>query len=172
MHDERSLEGFPDAGGFPALAVVRSRRPLAVVRDLVFRVRAKGTDVPADAGSIEVALCPAGKPSPAEPLGTPTEPVARAAAPLPSGTFDWRWVEVKLSAEAWRSAARAAAEQDAAEAAQARSDGLVLPASVRVVIRCRAGSGELRIDRAELSDAKTPAANLLPNGGFEETGGA
>lgn len=171
VHDERTLEGFPDAGGFPALAAVRSRRPLGVVRDLSFRVRVKGEGVPADAGSIEVALCPAGKPSPADPLGEPTEPVAAAAAPLPSGTFDWRWVEVKLPAEAWQSAAQAAAEKDAGEAAQAQAKGLVLPASVRVVIRYRAKSGELQIGRAELSDGATSAANLLPNGGFEEKGG-
>jgi hypothetical protein len=39
VNDEHKLEGFPDAGGFPSFAAVSSERPLALVRDLVFRVR-------------------------------------------------------------------------------------------------------------------------------------
>src|SRR4051812_18079231 len=46
VHDDRAREGFPDAGGFPGLRPVRSLVPLRLVRDLTFRVRLKGQDVP------------------------------------------------------------------------------------------------------------------------------
>ena len=159
VHDDRSLEGFPDAGGFPSLATVRSERPLAMVRDLTFRVRIKGNDVPDGGASIALALCPPGKPSSAEPLGTPTEPTAMAEAPLPHGSFDWSWVEVKLSAAAWKKAAETAAAKGAG--------GLPLPASVRVAVRYRAPRGEIEIARAELVAEPSSAPNLLENGGFE-----
>jgi hypothetical protein len=170
VHDDRAPKGFPDAGGFPSLAVVRSLRPLGVVRDLTFRVWVKGRDVPAGAATIAVALDSPGEPSPADPIGTPTAPVALAEVSLPSGTFDWRWVEVRLASGVWRQAAQALAEKDSAEGQQASAAGLALPASARVTIRYAAAAGEIEIERTELVEAGSPSPNLLSDGGFEEKG--
>src|SRR5262249_22766050 len=57
-HDDRKLEGFPDAGGFPVLRPQRSRAPLRLVRDLRFRVHLKGSDLAANAGALEIGLAP------------------------------------------------------------------------------------------------------------------
>ena len=101
VHDDRSLSGFPDAGGFPNIASQRSRRPLLVVRDLTFRVFLKGVDVPAGAGVIELGLCPPGGTVTFDPFGAVVPPVATATAPLPAGTFSSRPVEVTLPAASW-----------------------------------------------------------------------
>jgi hypothetical protein len=169
VHDDRKLVGFPDAGGFPSLAAARSLRPLRVVRDLTFRVRVTGRDVPEGVATVSVSLDRPGEPSPADPFGTPT-PVAATAVPLPSGSFEWRWIEVHLVAEAWRKAAQEQAERDPDEARTTNVAGLALPASATVAIRYGAGEGEVEIDRAELVEAGSPSANLLSDGGFEEQG--
>ncbi len=70
VHDDRSREGFPDAGGFPSAKPQRSLKPLRLVRDLTFRVRLKATDYPANAGDILVAWCPPGGISSSDPMGT------------------------------------------------------------------------------------------------------
>src|SRR5262249_58021869 len=127
--------GFPDAGGFPNFAPQRSPKPLRIVRDLTFRVRVKGTTVPANAGSIEVGLCPIGAILDADPYGTAVPPTATATAALPEGTFDWKWVEVKLSAAEWLKAAQAAAPKDPKEAAEAAKHGTLLPRPGRVARR-------------------------------------
>jgi hypothetical protein len=85
VNDAHKLEGFPDAGGFPSFAAVTSERPLALVRDLVFRVRAKGSEVPDGAATIEVALSPPGKVTAGDPLGTWVPPTTSASAPCLQG---------------------------------------------------------------------------------------
>ena len=72
VHDEGHVDGFPDAGGFPTFADVRSARPLTVVRDVMLRVRVKARAVPMDAAKIAVAYCPAGAPTP--PIRTARRP--------------------------------------------------------------------------------------------------
>jgi hypothetical protein len=81
-----------DAGGYPAMKPQRSLKPERLVRDLTFRVRLKGTDVPARAGSIEVGLSPPGDLTMADPLGTVVAPTATASVGLPAGTFESHWL--------------------------------------------------------------------------------
>jgi hypothetical protein len=168
VHDDRKLEGFPDAGGFPVLRPQRSRTPLRLVRDLRFRVRLKGSDLAPNASTIEIGLAPPGGNTPSEPLGAVVPPTASASAPLPVGTFDWQWAQVDLPAAAWLQAAQAAAERDPKEAAEVARSGPVLPAAVSVSLHYAAPAGRIEIDRAELVETAAPEApNLLANAGFE-----
>jgi hypothetical protein len=155
--DDRKLESFPDAGGFPSFEPASSERPLAVVRDLVFRVRAKGDGVPAGAATIEIALAPPGKVTTGDPLGTVVPPTVSATAPLPEGRFDWRWTEVRLAAADWQSAA---------------GEKPALPATASVAIRYQGAAGSVEVERAELAAAEPVSPNLLAHGGFEEVDGA
>jgi hypothetical protein len=157
VNDEHKLESFPDAGGFPSFAAVTSERPLTLVRDLLFRVRAQGSDVPDGAATIEVALAPPGKVTSGDPLGTVVPPTASASAPLPAGSYDWRWTEVRLSAAEWQRVAGAQA---------------TLPATASVAVRYKGAAGSVEIERAELTAAAPNSPNLLPHGGFEEVGAA
>jgi hypothetical protein len=162
VHDDRSLSGFPDAGGFPDLKPQRSSRPLGVVRDLTLRVRINGEDVPAGAGAIEVGFCPPGMMSASDPMGSVVPPVATASVPVPSGTFEHRWVEVKLTAAAWLEAVH--------KTPQGPEDarlGPVLPGTAQVTIRYAGARGSIEVERAELVAAEPDAPNLLRNGGFE-----
>jgi hypothetical protein len=168
VHDDRSREGFPDAGGFPSAKPQRSLRPLRLIRDLTFRVRITGTDVPANGGNIEVAWCPPGGISSSDPMGTPTPPTVSASAALPAGTFDAKWVEVKLPAADWLKAINAAVAKDAKEAAEVAKAGPVLPGTARVTIRTTAKPGHVEVEAAELLAAVPESPNLLPYGGFEE----
>jgi len=167
VHDDRSREGFPDAGGFPSVKPQRSPNPLRLVRDLTFRVRIKGTDLPTNAGNIEVAWCPPGGISSSDPMGTPTPPTASASAAIPAGTFDAKWVEVKLPAADWLKAVNAAAAKDPKEAAEIAKSGPVLPGTARVTIHTTAKTGRVEVEAAELLAAAPESPNLLPNGGFE-----
>jgi len=108
------------------------------VRDLAFRVRAKGSDVPDGAATIEVALAPPGRVTSGEPLGTVAPPTASASAPLPAGSFDWSWTEVRLAAAEWQRVAGAQA---------------ALPATASVAIRFKGAAGSVEIERAELTAA-------------------
>ena len=123
------------------------------MRDLVLRVRAKGTDVPAGAATIEIGLAPPGKVATGDPLGTLVPPTVVAAASLPDGTFDWRWTEVRLAAAEWQ---RGAGEEP------------VLPATASVAIRYKGAAGSVEVERAEMVAAEPDSPNLLPRGGFEE----
>jgi hypothetical protein len=159
IHDDRSRAGFPDAGGFPSLKAQRSLQPLRLVRDLTLRVRLAGQDVPADAGFIEVGLCPLGGNADADPYGAATPPTAKATTPLPVGSFASRWVEIKLSAASWLKAA-----QDG----EAAKTGTLLPGTVRVAIVYQGKMGKVEIERAELTEDGPPGPNLLPDGSFEQ----
>jgi hypothetical protein len=167
VHDDRNRGGFPDAGGFPTLQPQRSTKPLRLVRDLTFRVRLKGQDVPADAGSIEVGLCPPGGVDGADPYGTQVPPTAKATAALPQGTFEARWVEAVLPAATWLKAAEDAAAKDPKEKAEAAKSGPMLPGLVRVAISYRAKAGRVEVVQAELRDPGPVSANLLADSDFE-----
>jgi len=158
VHDEKNLGSMADAGRFPSITPVRSKNPLALVRDLTLRVRVKGANVAADAGSIEVGFCPPGSSTFLE-FGTVTPPTVIAFAPIPAGTYDWQWVEVKLPAQQWLDAAKDANDPN----------GPVLPGTVSVALRYK-GAGEVEIGQAELSEPGPASPNLLPNGSFDEPG--
>ena len=158
VHDARTVLSLADAGGFPAAKCQSSRKPLRLVRDLTFRVRVKGTAVPSGAGSVDLALCPPGKVSLADPMGSEVAPTASVSVPLPAGTFDWRWVEVRLAASAWR------------KAAPANGPDVPLPGTVRVAARYQAGDGQVELGRTELTAPGPDSPNLLANGGFERAG--
>ena len=162
VHDDRKTTSFPDAGGFPAIAPQRSRSPLRLVRDLTLRLELSGEALPADAGVVELALCPPGKNSTADPLGTATAPTVAATARIPSGTFGARIVEVKLPANEWLTAA-----QKRAQSAPKHEPGFPLPGTVRVAVRYKAATGRVELLRATLVASAPPSPNLMPHGGFE-----
>src|SRR5439155_17587694 len=56
IHDDRQLGGFPDAGGFPVMKLATSKRPEKLVRDLTFKVKLAGVDVPPNGGIIEAGF--------------------------------------------------------------------------------------------------------------------
>ncbi|MGH7898786.1 MAG: hypothetical protein ACREQQ_12585, partial [Candidatus Binatia bacterium] len=166
VNDDRELTGFPDAGKFPKLVPVRSRSPLRMVRDLKLRVRVRGEDVLGDGAKIELGLAPPGEVSSADPLGTEPSPTVSMAAALPSGSFDWRWIEVVLPASEWLKAATDPAAKDAAETAKA---GPALPAAITVALHFAGTNGRIEVARAELTEPGPQSPSWLPNGGFEDT---
>jgi hypothetical protein len=166
VHDDRSLAGFPDAGGFPDLRPQHSPQPLRLVRDVTLRVYLKGQDVPAGAASIEVGFCPPGTVVASDPMGSLVPPTTSASASVPSGTFEEHALEVTLKAEAWLQAVKAGPEDRDARL------GPVLPGTVQVAIRYKAAAGSIEVVRAELFEATGRASgpSLIANGGFEAIG--
>src|SRR5262245_1237524 len=83
INNSAKLSGWPDAGGFPTAEAVRTTQPLALVRDLTFRVKLAGTNVPKDAVKIVVAW------SSSSPIDDPldTKRVVSASASVPEGTY-------------------------------------------------------------------------------------
>jgi hypothetical protein len=156
VHDEKQLAGMADAGRFPGITPLRSKIPQALVRDLALRVQVKGMKVAADAGSIEIGLCPPGTTT-FLPFGSLTPPTVTASAAIPAGTYDRQWVEVKLPARQWL---------EAAEKIDNDPNGPVLPGTVSVTLKYT-GAGEVEIGRVELSESGPASPNLLPNGGFD-----
>src|SRR5947207_1041488 len=55
INNSAKLSGWPDAGGFPTAEAIGSKKPEQFVRDLTFRVKLSGKDVPKDAVKIVVA---------------------------------------------------------------------------------------------------------------------
>jgi hypothetical protein len=170
IHDDRQLEGFPDAGGYPSMKAPRSHKPERVVRDLELAVHLKGENVPAGAGTIEIALCPPGGAATSDPMGTLVPPTITRSVTITAGNSLSHIMTVKLSAADWLAAARAAAAKDPKEAAEVAKSGLALPATVMVAIRYTGKTGNVWIKSARLSVADSTAANLLTNGGFEDLG--
>ncbi|MBI2807552.1 MAG: hypothetical protein HYX68_21435 [Planctomycetes bacterium] len=153
IHNPAKLVGWPDAGGYPVEEAVRSKNPLALVRDLTFRVRLKGTNVPRDAVTLTAAWLGAG----------PLSNVPGAKAYAPEGTYADKLVVVKLPAATWLDAAKK--EKDFAK------QGAQLPMKVTCEIAYadkRAGSIDLL--EASLDDPGPGSPNLLPTGGFEPDG--
>src|ERR1051325_981242 len=93
IHDDRQFEGFPDAGGFPVMRAATSPRAASLIRDLTFRVKVAGTDLPKDAGQLPPGVCPPGGSSTSDPMGTPTQPISSSSLMLPQGTFASQWFE-------------------------------------------------------------------------------
>ncbi|MEO8361474.1 MAG: hypothetical protein ABI672_15685, partial [Vicinamibacteria bacterium] len=157
VHDDRKLDGFPDAGGFPVAVIQRSPRPLTVVRDLTFRVRVRGEDVVVGGASLELGLSAPGKTASDDPMGTQMPLLVSASLVLPSGTYASRWIEVKLPAALWLKAMESSADPS----------GIPLPGAANVAIRYAGPTGRVEVERAELVGAPTASPNLIPNGGFE-----
>lgn len=169
VHDEKRLHGFADAGRFPSIVPVRSRTPLSLVRDLTLRARVRGRDALAGAGSITVALCPPGK-STFLPFGSITKPTVVASADLPGGTYDWQWIEVQLPAAKWLEAAAKVAASEPKTKAEFDAAGPTLPGAASVSLSYAGATGEVEIERVELTAPRPAGPNLLANGGFEEAG--
>src|SRR5262249_59635923 len=53
VHDSKNLANMADAGRFPQIEPQRSKKPERLVRDLTFRIKLKGKDVPPKAGPRE-----------------------------------------------------------------------------------------------------------------------
>ncbi len=162
IHDDRQLEGFPDAGGFPVMKPALSSRPERLVRDLTFRVLISATDVPKDAGQLELSLSPPTSAATGDPMGVQVAPTVSASVPIPAGTYGAKLIEVKIPTADWLKAARAKEKG-------AKGD-LALPASVAVAIRYTAKTGRIEIVTTYLVAAPSDAPNLLLNGGFEKLG--
>jgi hypothetical protein len=157
INNPASLAGWPDAGGFPAAEAIRSKNPLAFVRDLTFRVRLTGKGVPKGAGTLTVAW------SAASPIDDPggSKRIVSASVPIPDGTYAEKTVEVKLPATKWLEAAR----KDPVFAAQ----GALLPkAATCEIAYADKQTGSVELLEATLTDTAPVAANLLANGGFEQ----
>ena len=160
VHDDRRRDGFPDAGGFPAPVVQQTRNPLAIVRDLTLRLKVRGENVPRDAASAELAFAPPGGIVANDTFGALTKATFAVSTALPSGTFPWRWVELRLPAAQWLSVAQGSG-----------TEGTALPGVASVAIRYAGAAGQIEIERAELEAAEPTAPNLLPAGGFEARDG-
>lgn len=156
IHDDRIAGGgSPDMGGFPGLAPQRSLRPERLVGDLTLRVRVKGTNIPASAASIQLQVAP-----------------ATVQAALPSGSYDWKWVELQLPHADWLAARKQATDKDAKEKAESAKAGVLLPPFVNVQLAFKGTGGELAVERVELLESKRdPGPNLLTNGSFEAVDG-
>jgi hypothetical protein len=163
VHDERNIAGFPDAGGFPELRPLYSRTPDRLVRDLTLRVRLRGDNVARNPGAIELGLAPLGAPETSDPLGSVVKPLVSQSSLIPSGTFDWQWIETRLPASAWL----AAAAQLPVDPGKGPTPRLLLPPVVWIAIRFEGASGSVELGSAHLSEPGPGGPNLLPNGGFE-----
>lgn len=141
IHNPDKTEGFPDAGGFPLFQAPTTKVPERFVRDLTFRVKVSAQDVPTNAAGISLQYLPAKKGA------LPT------AAYLPAGTYEHRWVEVKLLASQWLAGVTAT--------------NVDLPTSVAVNIAYTNATGQVTLEAAELTAPLPASPNLLANGGFE-----
>jgi hypothetical protein len=160
INNSAKLAGWPDAGGFPIAEAMRSKQPLALVRDLTFRVRLSGKDVPKGAVTLTVAW------SALSPIDDPaaSKRIVSASAAVPEGTFAATTVEVKLPAATWLEAAK----KDPAFAAQ----GALMPmAATCEIAYADKQAGSLEVLEAALAEPGPAAPNLLPHGGFEEVKG-
>lgn len=190
LHDDRKLGGFMDGGEFPLLVDVRSREPLNAVRDMTLRLKIKGDKVPEGAASATLNFVGAPSVSVIDPLGTDGPVLHSASAKLPAGTYDWKWIEVRIRASDWLDAVAASVEKNPKLVAEYKTSGVPLPTIASVAINYEGTSGEIEIAEAQLLDAAlspknfsnppvekgTPGApkdadelapNLLVNGNFE-----
>lgn len=156
VHNPAKLSGWPDAGGYPTAEAVRSKTPLALVRDLTFSVRLAGKDVPTGAGTITVVWSSA---APGE--DTPAAGVVSASVAIPEGTGE-KTVEVKLPAATWL----AEAQKDPAFAAQG---GFIPMSAVCEIVYAAGKAGSVEVLEAALVESGSAVSNLLAGGGFEPT---
>ena len=157
VNNPKSLQGWPDAGGYPAAEAVRKKNPLALVRDLTFRVRLAGKGVPKNAVTLTAAWSDS---SPVDdPLGT--KRTASASVFVPEGTYADKSVEVKLPAEKWL----AAVKKGPAFSAQ----GALLPmAATCEIVYADKQLGSVEVLEAILEEPGAASANLLHHGGFAQ----
>ena len=158
INNSAKLSGWPDAGGFPGPEAVRSKNPLLIyVRDLDFRVKLSGTNVPKDAAKIVVAWS---SNSPVDdPLGE--KRVVSATTAVPEGTYAAKEVVVKLPMQKWLDEAK----KDPMFAAQ----GALIPVAATVEIAyADKQAGSLELIEATLEEPHPAAWNLMPDGGFEQ----
>jgi hypothetical protein len=150
VNNPKKLEGWPDAGGYPAAEAVRSKNPLALVRDLTFRLRLSATGVPAKGVTLTVAWNGA---SPIDdPLGS--KRLVSASVAIPEGTYKDKTVEVTLPAATWLEAAK----KDPAFAAQ----GALLPmAATCEIAYADKQAGSVELHDATLDDASPTSPNVL-----------
>jgi hypothetical protein len=156
VNNSRKLQGWPDAGGYPAAEPARSKNPLALVRDLTFRVRLSGKGVPKNGVALTVAW------SDSSPIDDPagTKRSAPASVFAPEGTYAARWIEVKLPAAKWLAAAR----KDPAKAGSA----LLPMAATCEIAYADKQPGSVEVLEAVLEEPGPSSANLLANGAFEQ----
>ena len=166
IHDDRALEGFPDAGGYPVMKAARSKRPERLVRDLKLKVRFRGVQVPSKAGVIELGVAMPGSTS-GDPMGTWTTPITLVSAAIPPGNYETQWAEVTLPAKAILEAMEKHAK-DPKEAPAVAKEGVALPAFIHVAIRYLAKEGTCEVAEAVLTMAEYGNPSLVANGGFEE----
>lgn len=166
IHDDRSLEGFPDAGGYPSTKTPSSRFPEKLLRDLSFRVLLTGQAVPDDAATLELALCPPGGTDSADPMGTLTAPTVLVSAKAPAGTYTAKLIEVKLPANLYVKALQTPDPKLPKKAIDPAA-GVPLPATIMVVLRYKGKTGSLEVEKAELEMVGQSSSNLLANGTFE-----
>ena len=160
IYDDRQITGSPDSGGYPVLRPYTSATALRMVGDLLLRVRIKGYDVAPDAGGITVSYT-ADDPTA---YRVPEDIVGRATEAWPTGTYDWRWLDVRLPAEVWLEAIQARQETG--------MDQVPLPLSAWVQLEYLGAQGAVEVAEAQLLADEVGAPNLLPNGGFEAVGDA
>lgn len=155
IHNPAKLVGWPDAGGYPLEEAVRSKSPLTLVRDLTFRVRLAGKDVPKDAVTLTVAWQGTGA----------LVKVPGASIAVPEGTYAEKTVEVKLPAATWLEAAKNDKDFDA--------QGTLLPMMVTCeIVYADKNTGSVNVLEASLIESGPSTPNLLPHGGFEPDGQA
>lgn len=133
-----------DDGGFPIAQTALSDRPLRMVRDATLRAWIRGNSVPGGAGNMELRLFS-------------TSSTVVASCPWPTGTYDWRWVEVTLPAATWL----------AGTPAVNGGTAWILPVFASVRLTYNNAAGSIDLGRVELAEPGPASPNLLSNGGFE-----
>ncbi|MFO0969085.1 MAG: hypothetical protein U0793_26320 [Gemmataceae bacterium] len=165
IHDDRALEGFPDAGGYPVMKAARSKRPERMVRDLKFWLAVTTKNLPEKAAVIEVAVCPPGSTS-GDQFGTWTKPIVFASKDLPAGNHDKRAFLVQLPGKAILAALHEQSK-DPKEAALIAKEGVLLPGLVQVSFRYVGKEGSVELHEALLTTHAPGGPSLVSNGGFE-----
>ncbi|MBM4068983.1 MAG: hypothetical protein FJ271_08580 [Planctomycetes bacterium] len=155
IHNPAKLVDWPDAGGYPSAEAVRSKNPLALVRDLTFRVRLSAREVPKNGVTLHLTWTDAlGYDPPAKDRGV-TVSVA-----VPEGTYADRTIELKLPVATWLNTARKDKLFDA--------QGALIPLAALCEITYAPGkSGSVTLLEASLLEPGPNSPNLLPHGGFE-----
>jgi hypothetical protein len=160
VHNSARLAGWPDAGGFPTPEALRSKDPLALVRDLTFRVRLSGRAVPRNGVTLTVAWsgsCPVD-----DPAGS--KRILSSSTSVPEGTYANKTIEVKLPAVKWL----AAAKKDPTFAAQ----GALLPmAATCEIVYAAKQTGSVELLQAMLTEPGPGKEHLLGQGDFQQADG-
>lgn len=160
VNDSHKLEGWPDAGGFPAATAIRTKRPEAYGRTLELRVKLAARDLPPNALELRLG-CSQSSPIDDPQAAKRTQVVSTFA---PAGDYANQQVTLSLRPGDWIEAAK----KDPAFA----TDGGPLPMAWFVEVEHKAGpKGEVTIHAVELVETDSPPANLLSSGGFEQLAG-